>query len=314
MPAQHLRHVNVRSRQTFPNHTEGAETVPVDPLMSIIIKHPAYPVTSDTLLTLKASDDSRGGIHHDTLLIICGILANNRFDGYLAETAVGPAITEPRSAILRRRIYYFCVTPPDGQTEPYKYPVVPSFSHWRFPHKALPDSWAQAMKTHEPARQSSTDHSEMSRARIARGSSCLISLHEDESESASLCPPSEMDWFENNIMSIYAKNDPMAGLNDICNAIFLRADINQQFEKRGFVIVPKLTQDGKTPWVVHYLSEPQQSRKLYHNVELQDISNLSAEYLFARLAWSVLPLLSRFLKINARTNLLVVVEQGRKLV
>ncbi|KAI3338115.1 hypothetical protein F4824DRAFT_461180 [Ustulina deusta] len=119
--------------------------------------HPAYPYPAPPLLTLAAVDyvwDDRAGAHkvrgieYDTAKAACGIVACNRWDdgAYFAmrcEERDQPVrwitVERPSDGLLRASgdyTYYFVVDNPS-----YRYPVVPSFDHWRFPHGALPPRW-----------------------------------------------------------------------------------------------------------------------------------------------------------------------------
>ncbi|GAB1311800.1 hypothetical protein MFIFM68171_02010 [Madurella fahalii] len=110
-------------------------------------RHPAYPDTEPDLLRLSALDDG-DGIQYDIALTSCCIVTGNTFaTGWLATRVSssdgnGPhfhRVGRPDDGILRDRKYYFCVGEHDPMT--YKYPVVPSFDHWRFPHGNLPSPW-----------------------------------------------------------------------------------------------------------------------------------------------------------------------------
>lgn len=122
--------------------------------------HPAYPHHTPPLLTLTAnriSDDGTPGVDWDTARAACGIVACNRWDDskdiYFAEkseeqepgggsedhpgTIKWTKVELPVDGILRVGIdFYFVIESPEN-----RYPVVPNFDHWRFPHDALPSPW-----------------------------------------------------------------------------------------------------------------------------------------------------------------------------
>ncbi|KAI0445133.1 hypothetical protein F4803DRAFT_204758 [Xylaria telfairii] len=113
--------------------------------------HPAYPYPAPPLLTLAAVDRvSDGGqvikgIDYDIAKAACGIIACNRFDdnAYFALKSgehCWLVVDRPADGLLRASgdfTFYFVVDSVD-----HRYPVVPSFDHWRFPHGALPLPWA----------------------------------------------------------------------------------------------------------------------------------------------------------------------------
>jgi len=97
----------------------------------VSIHHPAY--TSSRLLDISAFDTQSGDIHYGTALLICGIIAGNKWEGWFTEEKTGPKLVLDRDAVLMRKRYYYHLPHPstaageDGG--PYKYPVVPSFQH-----------------------------------------------------------------------------------------------------------------------------------------------------------------------------------------
>ncbi|KAI3316503.1 hypothetical protein HD806DRAFT_517366 [Xylariaceae sp. AK1471] len=112
--------------------------------------HPAYPVSAPPLLSLVAVDVAGNGtlgIDYDFAKASCGIVANNRWDDatYIAtknqvEGSCLNRVPQPEDGILpilaSGMAYYFVVDHPTN-----RYPVVPSFDHWRFPHTELPAPW-----------------------------------------------------------------------------------------------------------------------------------------------------------------------------
>lgn len=107
--------------------------------------HPSY--DSTRLIELSAFDGPNGGIHYGTALLVCGIIAGNIWDGWLTEGRRGNKVELDKEAVLRGRDYFFHVPwPPDTSEEErsqgaYKYPIVPSFQHWTFPHYSPPPGW-----------------------------------------------------------------------------------------------------------------------------------------------------------------------------
>ena len=79
--------------------------------------HPGYP-SRNTLLILprvdlglaNAGGTHIAGVHYGTALVACQIIANNAFDGRLAEDASGQRLVDvPLDSTLARDIYYFFV-------------------------------------------------------------------------------------------------------------------------------------------------------------------------------------------------------------
>ncbi|KAK5998964.1 hypothetical protein PT974_01348 [Cladobotryum mycophilum] len=70
-------------RQPFENNAQPSKLV--------LFLHPGYTDTHNILLTLPAFDS--GGIHHETARIACAILANCRWDGFLASSRNGTPLS-----------------------------------------------------------------------------------------------------------------------------------------------------------------------------------------------------------------------------
>ncbi|KAI4115050.1 MAG: hypothetical protein LQ345_004282 [Seirophora villosa] len=84
--------------------------------------------------------------------------------------------------------------------------------------------------------------------------------------------------------------------------MLLRADLHRAFDNRRFTFLPK-----KECTLVTHVFESESLRVIYHNVALNTSYN-APEYLFARFAWTILPLVKQFLR-RRRNRLLLV--QGR---
>ena len=80
-------------------------------------------------------------------------------------------------------------------------------------------------------------------------------------------------------------------INDLSNVTFLRADLHRAFDQGLLIFVPK-GDNGEL--VTHVLSSSAEHRSLYQNSRLHTIKN-APEMLFARFAWTVLPLIEGFL-------------------
>jgi hypothetical protein len=75
--------------------------------------HPGYEDLFNPLCTLPATDD--GGVHYGTALTICGIIANNSFNGYFAKERGADREPCEWGSILRgAKFYFFASNNPDG--------------------------------------------------------------------------------------------------------------------------------------------------------------------------------------------------------
>ena len=98
----------IRPRQTLPPHTRLSDTVCVTK-KHVEIKHLGYDEGENDLLILFAPNGKEGGLQIDLVRIACGIVAGNRFDGFLSSSRLAQALDLSRDDILQPRTYYFHV-------------------------------------------------------------------------------------------------------------------------------------------------------------------------------------------------------------
>lgn len=171
-----------------------------------------------------------------------------------------------------------------------KYPVIPSFHHWRFPHGQLPPLWRDLRINDFSMARPIIDGPSAARDRDI---SCRLSGYMDALESAHLVPASERLWFASNQMDKYCRMPlRVSCIDDDNNMLVLRKDLHHLFDNRRFTLVPKrFSTDSSRPveLVVHVLlpAGSPQLQGLYHNRTPQPIRGLSVECLFARFAWSL---------------------------
>jgi hypothetical protein len=186
------------------------------------------------------------------------------------------------------------------------YPVTPIFSVWTFPHKNLPPSWPSSVPF-IPA----TTKSDITSALGQRDSfKCQMSASTEAYEKAHILPVQENEWFHANRMDAYIFNKRWVGtrgVNDVNNMLLLRADLHTLFDEYKFVFIPKKeisSSSGK--FVSHMLTHSRELSQLYHNVQLQSSEKLKPQFLLARLAFSVLPMMEGFLQGNLARKLYTV--------
>ena len=288
----------------------------------ILFSHPGYDDANNVLLKLLATDEVEGaarrGLHAQFALEACGIIAGNRWDGWLSISSdLDIAITEKIDAasILEGSSYYFHLPPKQGNLDDTyadaPYPITPTFREWSFPHNQLPKPWGLITNPdsnpHGPVLGRSFAASNLSLALQERDYSCRISGCREETQIAHLCPQKETDWWYANSMSRYnvgSANTP----DNMSNALLLRTDLHIAFDKPRFVFVPKPSSDPEVPnFVIHLLDESAELHGLYHNRRLQPI-RARIETFFARFAWSIFPLLDEFLTCGKRRRLLLMNE------
>ena len=282
----------------------------------ILFRHPFYGDSNNVLLKLFASDpmtDGAGaaglGLYAQFALDACGVIAGNRWDGWLSESKDSDvaATTIHPTSILLGGSYYFHLPPLQDIDPTLPYPIVPTFREWRFPHDQLPESWKRITPdTALPARSLAT--SNFTFAVQTRDASCRITGCRDETQAAHICPLNEAEWWYANAMTRYNVGCSSITPDNISNALLLRADLHLAFDKPKFVLVPKPSPDPEHPQiVVHLLEASPELEYLYHNRRLQSVCS-SIQMLFARFAWTVFPLLKGFLVCRERRRLLLTNE------
>ncbi|KAI9729814.1 MAG: hypothetical protein M1834_006562 [Cirrosporium novae-zelandiae] len=285
-----LTTITIRPKQTFPAHSELQDTIAIHCPYRIRILHPGYTEPQNTLFLLPAPDHPQGGFHHETILTASGIIAGNRWDGFLSMTKRPDRIELPLDGILRHQKYYFHVP---GFDEEDPYPVVPTFREWLFPHDNLPPSW-NALQTFEFFPETAVR---------ARDGICRMSCYKLALQVAHLCPMSEQCWFIDNSMWEYSPRADRMGaiaVDNPANALLLRQDLHNLFDDRHFTFVPK-----KGQLVIHCFIPSPEIHIPYHNFLLHPWAGVSVQYLFVRFAMTIFPYFSHFLERKQDTKLLI---------
>lgn len=318
----------LRAPYAPPAHADGGLGAGASASMRIQFCHPGYPDTSDAniMLLLPALDTAyidgqdmvRFGVHHETARIACAIIANCAWDGFLSvdkHRGASPIVVDSDGLLTATR-YYFHVPAvarsSDEQEDsndllPWRYPVVPSFAHFRFPHRNLPPYWTREEVALPEARNRLARWTDVADLVAARDVSCRITEHTLGTEAAHLVQRSDEAWFRDNVMMEYNMR-PAAATDDQRNLLLLRSDLHRLFDMRKFVMVPK-----GSAWVAHVLEgrPSEELAALYHNVELQPLVDLSIECLFARFAWAILAQ-GLMVRTGAAERRLVVLESKDK--
>ncbi|KAH6982292.1 hypothetical protein BKA56DRAFT_585643 [Ilyonectria sp. MPI-CAGE-AT-0026] len=257
---------------------------------SIVFYHPAYSWPQNILFKLPQVDllDARGqptSLHHRTALLACQVIANNSFlTGRLYFDALGrfPVLDQvPLDAGLTRTEYYL-------RLARYRYPVVPSFQDWRFPHESVPHCWP------EPDCD-----------RDAKPKRCAVTGHSFAVLDVLAIPKADKEWFDINGMRYYDENPFGHGYSR--NRIHVRADLLQAFNDDLFIIVPKPRRVESPEYVLHAITaNDPEFCALYHNRPVVNVDNVSRQFLLARFARTVLPLANAFIVAGTHRNVVLV--------
>ncbi|KAF4467142.1 hypothetical protein FALBO_5982 [Fusarium albosuccineum] len=165
----------------------------------ILFQHPAYPDSASEMLALTATEgDGQDGVDYQMALISCCIITGNTWrDGWLARKDSKDTFTRvdrPEDGILREPVYYFRL----GQHPPdYKYPVLPSFDHWSFPHDNIPMTWSSL----EIPPDELTAGLDIPEATLSRDESCRVTAHTVDVDVAYIIPQTVSQWFKHNKMT-----------------------------------------------------------------------------------------------------------------
>ncbi|KAL8725169.1 MAG: hypothetical protein Q9166_007523 [cf. Caloplaca sp. 2 TL-2023] len=298
-----LGSVTLRSEQCLPEHCEGKDTISTNPDHLIEFKHPAYPDDCDTFLILYALDHPDGGLHCDTAKVACGIIAGNNWHGYFTAEKGGPPNEISGDDILPCGKWYFYIPGYRYDSIDTAYPITPHFAAWKFPHDDLPSNWLFPRDL--PRRNSQIIRSDASVALAIRdGGQCRVSGRKEKCTKAHIIPVDEDDWYHLNQMSKYVHNPQRrsrSAITDLSNLILLRADLHRSFDDdKKFVFVPKKPQPNLSNMVTHLLSPSDEFGLLYHNTAAYSLDLVPRQYLFARFAWAIFPLIEPFLLSNVK--------------
>ena len=259
-----------------------------DPGAEVIIRHPGYDDDPDPLIILAGydHDGEKKGLHFGTALLICSVLSG-RSDGYLTAEQNGGRLTHSADSLLEEGTYYYQV-PDDPQ-----YPIYLSFGHWRFPHDDLPQAYTHSAPSSSLPGALTLVVTNSTPEIMTRDKRCVVSRRQDLKEKAHLCPRQEKDWFEKNHMRSYIRNqypDPDDAIDHPTNAVALRKELHTAFDQKVFVFVMK-----ENTWTTHFLRPTYEFGEECHNMSVTISPGVSTQFLFARLAWAIFPLVKQFL-------------------
>ncbi|KAI0535596.1 hypothetical protein GGR58DRAFT_438614 [Xylaria digitata] len=229
--------------------------VPRYPERLISFRHPAYPLSANNLLSLAVTGDGPVlGIDYNLALVACGIVACNKWhQAWFGEKREGGneerdgyrRVSRPENGILpyKESPYYFFI----NEDVEYKYPVVPSFEHWPFPHNNLPDEWKRMCPLSTSGGEAVTLPEDPRTAASMRDRGCRITGYLQGTEIAHLVPTQAMGWFEANMMQRYCRHSVRVNpIDDDANMLTLRRDIHFIFDQRQLAIVPKVNSQATT--------------------------------------------------------------------
>lgn len=132
-----------------------------------------------------------------------------------------------------------------------------------------------------------------------------MSAHAHLCEPAYLLPVHNDGWFDKNDMHRYVSDHRSANIHDVANRVLLRRDLSTAFSMRQLTIVPKAGD-----LVTTLLTLSKELAMLYHNTEVLPLRGVATEFLFARFASCIFPMLDGFLAGGVDRFLLVSSDSG----
>lgn len=121
-----------------------------------------------------------------------------------------------------------------------------------------------------------------------RDNTCRVTYSRESLETAHVVPGKYQPWFNKNNMIRYTYD--AYNIINSANLFMLRGDIHTAYDAHKWTIAPK-----SSKWVFQHLDTAPELGSLFHNVELYPLQGLRTEYLFARFALAVFPMLNPFL-------------------
>ncbi|RFU32630.1 hypothetical protein B7463_g3729, partial [Scytalidium lignicola] len=216
---------------------------------SITIYHSHLPEGRIRIVSLIAPDLPDGGLQYEFVIIACGILTGNKWDGYLTATKDGPQIQKEPKSVLYYGSYFFHL---ETSTIDAPYEIVKSFHDWAFPHGDLPGSWASF--TLVQSLGGPLAGSSLATALQYSDQTCRVTGYLTGAQVAHIIPKKEIAWYRQNDM------------------------IRPHQERNGLNVF------HATKKCIEYI-------QLNHNRQVQGLLEVSTEFLFARLAWTIFPFL-----------------------
>lgn len=272
---------------------------------AISICHPGY-LGTNILLRLACVDDG-AILDVETILVVCGILAGNRFDGWLSLDTQGTLLAVDAVIQAGQRYYFhlsYQIRDGNAQVEyaPWEYPIVRDFESWSFP-STMPEIWRQAAEQESPLAGGDTVADLARRDACCRVSTWTVNAHQ-----AHIIPYAEHSWFTREDMGRFTGVSPVA-IDHPLNKLILRPDIHYSFDNGDFVIVPKRDDSGALKMVVHVLRQSAELIEAFHNRQTHPLQ-VPFELIFARLAYTIFPLIRQFFDTTSPRVLITVSESG----
>jgi len=179
----------------------------------VTVRHPA---NKAGILQWRAYDrlpgsETKFGVHHETLLNACQIIANNE-TGYLSKHRDRDAerVDVDLGSILPLGDYFYHVE----KVTLIPYPICRNFKSWTFPHQDMPRSWSTRLPALPKNPQWGSSWSKISFMAKARDEKCRVTGSSEWLSTARLIPKEEYNWVGRIYYLVYSTTLPSDLLAD----------------------------------------------------------------------------------------------------
>lgn len=201
------------SALTSPSQLRNLPKIDYDtqgPLPSLDVVTVLHPANNAGILQWRAYDrlpgpETKFGVHHETLLNACQIIANNE-TGYLSEHQDRNAerIDVDLDSILSPGYYYYHVE----KVALNPYPICRNFESWTFPHGAMPRSWSAKLPVLPEMPYWGPSWSKVSSKVKDRDEKCRVTGSSEWLSTAHLIPEAESNWVGRLYYLVYSTTLP----------------------------------------------------------------------------------------------------------
>ncbi|KAI0418300.1 hypothetical protein F5X98DRAFT_374097 [Xylaria grammica] len=306
-----------------------------------IISFPALdlgtPIASPSSQSSACSQNQHiWGVDYETALVACGILANNRWDGYFTSADSGKRV-ENTTRLLEEPRYFFNVPSADSSHPSNDtindYAVIRDFASWRFPHGDLPPLWRFSMPEDSNTNTSYeyNPFNFLHYNHVEPDGGCAITPAHQQLKNFYIVPTPYTKCFYHSRMARHLTPLQLSNIeNDIDNVhsrLLMRVEDHSLIEEGRFCVVPKAATPNATS-----TSEPQNPKLTapvyetpgaipnvnlvlcildpnlgnepfvqYHNMSLEWLRDVKPEELFAAFAEKIFNM-SRYFKKDSPTR------------
>ncbi|RWA04582.1 hypothetical protein EKO27_g10528 [Xylaria grammica] len=188
------------------------------------------------------------GVDYETALVACGILANNRWDGYFTSADSGKRVENTTRLLVEPR-YFFNVPSADSghlsNDTSNNYAVIRDFASWRFPHGDLPPLWRFSVPEHSNTNASYEDNpfNFLHHNRVELNGGCVITPAHQQLKNFYIVPTPYTKCFYQSRMAKHLTPLQVSNIenyiDNVHSRLLMRAEAHSLMEEGRFCVVPK---------------------------------------------------------------------------